>query len=242
MNTSQNHSEYSINLMELLALLKRHLLLILTAGIAGGLITFCVCSFCVKPVYKASAKMIVNARQEQSGTVTNDQITSSQKLADTYAIIIRSQTVLVPVIEKLDLSMSFERLQKIVSVSSINDTQVMEIAVEHKDQALALQIVNEILNISPDIILDAVEAGSVKTIEKAYSANKPVSPNTNLNTVLAAFLCMFLTVVILLIRVLMDNTYKTDVELLNDLGLPVIGVIPDFESFQHSSGGKKKEV
>lgn len=242
MNTSQNHSEYSIDLMELLALIKRNLFLIITAGIIGGLITFAVCTFCIRPVYKASAKMIVNVRQEQSDTVTNDQITSSQKLADTYAIIIRSRTVLVPVIEKLNLPMSFEKLQKIVSVTSINDTQVMEIAVENKDQMLALQIVNEILNISPAIILDAVEAGSVKMIENAYSSNKPVSPNTNLNTILAAFLSMFLVIVVLLVRVLMDNTYKTDMELLNDLGLPVIGIIPDFENFQHSAGSKKKEV
>ena len=241
MNTSQNQTEYSIDLMDLMALIKRKLFLILAAGVIGGLITFLVCSFCIQPVYKASAKMIVNVRQEQSGTVTNDQITSSQKLADTYAIIIRSQTVLVPVIEKLQLPMTFEELQKIVTVSSINDTQVMEIAVENKDQALALQIVNEILNISPAIILDAVEAGSVKMIEKAYSAAKPISPHTNLNTVLAAFLSMFLVVVVILIQALMDNTYKTEMELLNDLGLPVIGIIPDFESYQHSSGSKKKE-
>ena len=114
MNTSQTRSEYSIDMMELFALIKRHLVWIIAAGVVGGLLTFGVCSFLVQPVYKASAKMIVNVRQDQSTTVTNDQITSSQKLADTYAIIIRSRTVLVPVIEKLDLSMSFEKLQKMV--------------------------------------------------------------------------------------------------------------------------------
>lgn len=236
MNTSQNQNTYSISLMDLFSLIKRHLVFILIAGMIGGLAAFVTCKLFIQPVYKASAKMIVNVRQDQASTVTNDQITSSQKLADTYAIIIRSQTVLVPVIEKLELSMTYEDLQKIVSVTSVNDTQVMEVAVQNSDRQLAIRIVNEILNISPAIILDAVEAGSVKMIEYAYSTNMPISPNINLNTILAAFISMFLAIVVILIRFLADNTYKTELELMNDLGLPVIGIIPDCDVLQRSTG------
>ena len=242
MNTSENQATYSITLMELFSLIKRHWHIMLLAGVIGGLLTFVVCSFFVQTVYKASAKMIVNVRQDQTSTVTNDQITSSQKLADTYAIIIRSQTVLLPVIETLELPMTYDELQKIVSVTSVNDTQVMEVAVENTDRDMAVKIVNEILNISPAIILDAVEAGSVKMIEKAYIANKPIAPNTNLNTILAAFLSMVLVLLFILLRTLLDNTYKTDLELLSDLGLPVMGIIPDYDSLQRNAGGKMKEV
>lgn len=234
MNNSQNHTSDSITLMELFGLIKRHLVIIMIAGMIGGAVTFVACKLFVQPVYKASAKMIVNVRQDQSSTVTNDQITSSQKLADTYAIIIRSQTVLVPVIDKLQLPMTYEELQKIVSVTSVNNTQVMEVAVENTDRDLAIKIVNEILYISPAIILDAVEAGSVKMIEPAYSANRPVAPNTNLNTILASFLSMFLVVVIIVLQTVLDNTYKTELELTSDLGLPVLGIIPDYDASQRS--------
>ena len=33
-----------------------------------------------------------------------------------------------------------------------------------------------------------------------------------------------------------DNTYKTELELMNDLGLPVIGIIPDCDVLQRSTG------
>ena len=203
--------------------------MILVVGVIGGLLTFTTCSLFVAPVYRASAKMIVNARMDQSGTVTNDQITSSQKLVDTYAIIIRSQTVLNPVIEDLNLPISYSRLQKMVSVSSVNGTQVMQIAVEGTDPEMALQIVEEIVAICPAHIMDALEAGSVKVIEKAYLQPAPVAPNTNLYTLLAAFLSMFAVVAVVVIRVLLDNTYKSDADLRDDLGFPVLGVIPDLD-------------
>lgn len=232
MNLDQEQKEWSISLVELIGLVKRYLSMMLIMGIIAGGITFFWCSCCVDPVYKASAKMIVNSKADQSGTVTNDQITSSQKLVDTYAIIIRSQTVLNPVIETLELDVGYETLQKMVTVSSVDQTQVMEIAVECKDPVLAVKIVEEILKISPDIIIDAMEAGSVKTVEKAYLQSKPVSPNTNLNTVVVTFLSMFLVAAVVVIRFMMDNTYKSDVDLRHDLGLPVLGIIPEYDSCQ----------
>lgn len=229
MNSMNEQGNKMIGLQELFGLLRKNLLLILAVGLLGGVLTFCVCRFLIPPVYEASAKMIVNSRQDQTAPVTNDQITSAQNLVDTYAIIIRSQPVLEPVIETLELPTTFEKLATKVSVTPVNETQVMKIAMQSKDPMEALQIVQEIVSICPDIIIDAVEAGSVKTIEPAYLASKPVAPHTNLYTLLAAFLCMFAVVVIVLIRYLTDNTYKTETDLRLDLELPVLGVIPDYE-------------
>ena len=228
MNAIQEQNIKSIGVQELFGLLKKYLLAILAAGLIGGIITFCVCNFLISPVYEASAKMIVNSRQEQTGSVTNDQITSAQKLVNTYAIIIRSQPVLDPVVDTLNLPISFEALAQKVSVTSVNDTQVMKIAVQSTDREQALRIVEEIVRICPDIIIEAVEAGSVKTIEPAHLQSTPVAPHTNLYTVLAAFLCMLAVIAAILIRFLMDNTYKTSTDLQNDLDLPVLGVIPDY--------------
>ncbi len=229
MNAFQEQTTKSISAQQLVGLLKKYLLLILAAGLLGGILTFCVCRFFVAPVYEASAKMIVNSRQEQTGSVTNDQITSAQKLVNTYAIIIRSQPVLDPVVEMLDLPISYEQLAERVSVTSVNDTQVMKIAVQSTNREQALRIVEEIVHICPDIIIDAVEAGSVKTIEPAHLQSTPVAPHTNLFTVLAAFLCMLAVVAVVLIRFMLDNTYKTETDLHNELGLPVLGVIPDYK-------------
>ena len=229
MNPMKEYSEKTISIQELFFLLKRYVVLIIAAGLLGGILTYCVCSLFVAPVYEASAKMIVNSKQEQTGSVTNDQITSAQKLVDTYAIIIRSRQVLEPVVKNLNFKTTVENVAQMVTVTSVNDTQVMRIAVQSTNPEQALAIVDQIVNICPAIIIDAVEAGSVKTIESAYLKQSPVGPNTNLYTVVVAFLCMVLTVVVLVLFVLLDNTYKSEMSLRNDLGLPVLGVIPDYE-------------
>jgi capsular polysaccharide biosynthesis protein len=229
MNPIHEHSDKSISIQELFILLKRYVLIILAAGLLGGILTHCLCNMFLDPVYEANAKMIVNSRQEQNGSLTNDQITSSQKLVNTYAIIIRSQPVLEPVIDNLGLSMDAEALSKKVMVTSVNETQVMQIAVQSKDPDQALRILEQIISICPEIIIEAVEAGSVKTIEPAHLKKNPVAPSTNLYTLVAAFLCMIAVVLVVLLRFLLDNTYKSEVDLRNDLGLPVLGVIPDYE-------------
>lgn len=230
MNPMKEQMDHSISIQQLFVLLKRYLALILAAGVIGGMAVYGCCSFLVDPVYEASAKMIVNTRQDQTGNVTNDQITSAQKLVDTYAIIIRSQPVLGPVIQNLELQMRVEELAEKVSVTSVNETQVMSIAVQSTDPDQALQIVEQIVEICPQIIIDAVEAGSVKTVEPAYLKLQPVAPHTNLFTLMAALLSMVLVVFAVLLRALLDNTYRSETDLRNDLELPVLGVIPDYES------------
>jgi capsular polysaccharide biosynthesis protein len=229
MNPAKDYNEKSISIQELFVLMKRYLALIIVVGILSGIAMYCVCKFLVSPVYEASAKMIVNSRQEQTGTVTNDQITSSQKLVETYAIIIRSRPVLEPVIENLDFSISIEKLASMVTVTPVNDTQVMQIAVRSKNPAQALQIVEQIVEVCPAIIIEAVEAGSVKTIEPAYLKASPVAPNTNLFVVIAMLLSMVIVVIVVILRFVLDNTYKSEADLRNDLNLPVLGVIPDYQ-------------
>ena len=225
----REHYENSITIQEIIVLLKRYLLLILAVTLAGGLITYCVCSWFVAPVYQADAKMIVNSRKEQTGAVTNDQITSAQKLVDTYAIIIRGQYVLNPVIDALQLPMTVDKLADMITVTSVNNTQVMQIAVRSENPKQALQIVEQIVKTCPSIFIDAVDAGSVKTIEPARLRSTPVSPKKNLFTVVAAMLSLIVCVLVIILRFLLDNTYKSEMMLRNDLDLPVLGVIPDYE-------------
>ena len=58
MNPMNEHKEKSISMQELYVLVERYLLVILAAGVIGGVITYSVCSFLMAPVYEASAKMI----------------------------------------------------------------------------------------------------------------------------------------------------------------------------------------
>lgn len=132
--------------------------------------------------------MIVNTRQDTTSNVTSDQINSATKLVSTYSIIIKSDTVLQQVINDLGLSLNYSELKNRVTVDAVDDTQVMKITVRSNNPEWAQQVCNKITEVSPDVILEAVEAGSVKVISNASLVATPVSPNTTKNTALGGMI------------------------------------------------------
>lgn len=198
--------EVEIDLLQLAAALWTNAKYIILSTFVAGLIALIVSATLLTPIYQASAKMIVNTHKDDSQNVTNDQLNSAKNLVDTYAIIIRSRDVLNQVISDLGLSESYSQLSSCVSVKAVNDTQVMEIIVQHKDWNTAYQVASKIMEITPDIIVETVEAGSVKPVEQVYASTNPVSPNIVKNTVLFAFLAFVLSCVVIVVVSLMDNT------------------------------------
>ena len=122
----------TIDLLEILRLLKKNLLVILAVTILLAVAGYLVSAFAMTPQYEASATLIVNSREDQAAAqapITNDQLTSATKLVDTYAVILTSDTVLDKTISNLNLNMSYNDLVERVRIESVNSTQVMKITV-----------------------------------------------------------------------------------------------------------------
>lgn len=221
--------EYRLVFMELLMALKEKIAVILIAAIVAALAGWSVSAFLLTPKYEASINMIVNTRTDMTGNVTNDNISSAQNLVDTYAIIIKSNTVLNQVIDTLGLDTDYKGLYEQVSVNAINNTQVMKIAARSEDPEEAKRIVQTISEIAPDIVTSAVEAGSCKVVSQVYVNDKPISPDILQNTVIAGFLGLLIAIAIIVLLELMNDYIVDDVDIEKKLGIPALGVIPDVE-------------
>ena len=231
MNNEENEV---IDLVEILYAIRQHLLKVILATVVAAIIGFAASKFLMTPQYSSSAMMIVNTRQDVTSNVTSDQINSATKLVATY-IIIKSDTVLQQVIENLELGMTYSELNSRVSVQAVDDTQVMKITVNSTSPEWAQTVCDEILAVSPDIIKEAVEAGSVKVISKASLNLNPISPNIKKNTALGAMVGLVLALGIIVLQVLLDNKINTEEDVTKYLDMTVLGVIP-----QYDQGGKKE--
>ncbi|HJC01633.1 MAG TPA: capsular biosynthesis protein [Candidatus Gemmiger stercoripullorum] len=229
-----NQDYETIDLLELLGVVRRHIVALLLTTVLAAAAGFAVSKFLMTPQYQASALMIVNTRQDTTANVTSDQLNSASKLVSTYSIIVKSDTVLNQVIANLGLNMSYETLAGKVGVAAVDDTQVMEITVTDANPDGARQVCEQITQVAPDAILTAVEAGSVKVISAASVDPDPVSPNVMRNTAIAGVLGLVVCLGVLFLQVLLDNKINTEEDVTKQLGLNVIGVIPDYEN-----GGKK---
>ena len=228
MNSRKKQND-TIDLVALMRVMKDKLVWILLSALIFGGIGYAVSTFVLTPKYEASINMIVNNQKNASTTATGDSLNSAQRLVDTYAVVIKSNTVLNQVIKKLNLETSYEQLNSQVSVSSVNGTQVMKISVKATDQETACEIVKEIADVSVDQVSEAVEAGSCKIVSDVYATGQPVYPDVQRKTLKAALLGIILCAGLFILQYLMDNTFRSEEDVRNELDIPVLGVIPAVE-------------
>lgn len=157
------------DLMELTQILLQHWIWIAATTVlcaaAGLLFTI----FGMPPQYQAEATMIVNNRQDQTVSITNDQLVSAQKLVDTYSIIITNRGVIEPIMKNLNIEEDYEDFIENISVKALNNTQVMSIKVKNPDPQVALEIVTQIVQRVPEVITSTIEAGSVNIVSDLMS-------------------------------------------------------------------------
>lgn len=230
-----NEENEVIDLTEILSAVRQHLLELIFVTLVAALVGFTASKFLMNPKYDSSALMIVNTRQDVNANVTSDQINSATKLVSTYSIIIKSDTVLQQVIDNLGLNLTYAKLNKRVTVAAVDDTQIMKITVQSDSPEWARQVCEQIITVAPDVIKEAVEAGSVKVISNPSLATEPVSPNIKKNTMLAAAVGFVLVIGIIVLQVLLDNKINTEEDVTKYLDMTVLGVIP-----QYDQGGKKE--
>ena len=217
--------EETIDLMELARLLWAHIVQIVAAAVAAALICLLVCMFALTPKYQASINMIVNTRQDSSSTFTSDNFNTAKNLISTYAVIIKGNTVLNEVIDKLDLDMTYTELYDMVEVTSVDSTQIMQITVT--DAERAGEIAQTISEIVPEVLVEKVEAGSCKAVSDIEIDPNKVFPQTTKYVVLAGLLGAVLVCGILVLAHLLHDTVVDDEDVQKKLGLPVLGLIPE---------------
>lgn len=221
----ERSDEIEIDLGKVVEACKRYWVLLLVATLVCGILGFVASNFFMSKTYEAQVQMIVNTNQDTE-VVSNDSVNSAKNLVATYGIIVKGSSVLSEVIKNLDLDMTYEQLSSCISVDAITDTQVFKVTAKTGDVELSKSIIREICTIAPSEIEDAVEAGSCKIVSDIDYDNAPVSPNVAKYTAVAAFAGFLLALAYALFRVLSKQFIVTDNDVSEQLGLPVLGVIP----------------
>ncbi len=195
-----SEQENEISLSELFAIVKPFFVHIILVSIVFALVSFLVTKTLIKPVYESSATIIVNNRKDDSNNaISTDEINSAKNLASVYSIIIKSDAVMEPIIEENGFEITNSELSKKVSVSPVDNTQVIKISVKDTDPELARVYANEIIKVAPEVIVDMVEAGSSKVVSYPKIATSPISPNVKMNVLVAGMLGFMLSLGIVFI-------------------------------------------
>ena len=243
---------FELDLREIFEVLLKRWWLIVLAAVVGCGLTLGTSAFIIAPQYTSSVSLYVNNSNESQAmsAVNINDINASQKLVNTYIIILQDDEVLTLVGNQLlaeygadtlsnllkidtiqgEAVVNTESLRKVISMSAVTNTEVLKIAVESKSAALSARICTILTEVSPDVLMRIVKAGSVEVIGSATPADKSSSPNILLNSVIGLVAGMALCIVVLLLAHLLDNTIKDEDGLKKRFDIPILGEIPDFKS------------
>lgn len=237
----QKTEEMEIDLFAMLrAVLRRAWLVILSMVVCGG-IAFSYAFFFITPLYKSNVLFYVNNSSFSMGStsfsISSSDLTAAKSLVSTYIVILKTRTTLNDVLDRTQLTYTYEELEKMIKAESVNNTEVFSVAVTSPDAAEAEFIANTIAVILPDKIADVVEGSSVRIVDYAIIPAKKDSPNVTKYTAIGLLLGAVLAVAAIVLMEMFDEYIRNEDYLIQNYGdIPLLAVIPDMTS-QKSRGG-----
>ncbi|CEG22022.1 Capsular polysaccharide type 8 biosynthesis protein cap8A [Planococcus massiliensis] len=223
--------EETISLQELFTTLKKRLVLIIALTVIAVIIAGVVSYTLLTPIYQTSTQILVNQEQTEATQLTNQNIQTDLQLINTYSVIIKSPAILDQVAQQLDLGLTAEQLNSKITVSNAENSQVVNVSVEDADPAIAVDIANTTADVFQNEILELMSVDNVSILSPAMLKEDPtpIKPNPMLNMAIAAVIGLMLGVGIAFLLEYLDTTIKSDQDIEDVLGIPVLGMISPIE-------------
>ncbi|MBQ6998200.1 MAG: hypothetical protein IJN62_00225 [Clostridia bacterium] len=223
--------EREINISEVIDLVLRRLWIIVTCVTVTTIISFCYSSYLVEPVYTSTGTLYVrNVEEVKDDRVDVSEINASQRLVNTYIEILRSDTFTKIIANDVNLGYTSRQIKGMLSMKSLNGTEILQIDVNSTNPDHAAVIVNSILKNADEEIIRIVKAGSVEIIDNGDIPTEPTSPNIALNTVSGAVIGGIISVLIIILIHIMDVSVRGEEDMADRYEIPVLGVIPTIKN------------
>ena len=219
------------------------LLIVLIFAIIGVIYTL---GF-VTPMYSSSTTLVLassgkNENAPDSGITssTATEITVNSKLVSTYSELVKSKNILRQVISNLKMKIDEDYLRKNITVSSVKDTELIQITVKNENPSYSAQIANEIAKVFTDKVKEIYKIENVQIVDDAEVPDEPSNINHKKDVAIFALIGLVVSVGYVLLINMLDTTVKTSEDIEQTLKLPVLAAIPVYESdLQKKKGGRK---
>ena len=203
---------------------------------------FAYSRFVATPMYTSTAKMLANNKtlDQNSEVISSSDISARTSLVNTYGQIIKSNTLMTMVCNKVELYKSVpgyefligcqhtpKDLAKSIKVAAIDDTEVFSISLTLADPLEAQFMVDAITEFLPDMVEEKMKSSSTTLIDSADLPTSPSSPHVFRNTVIGGLIGFVIAAAIVLIITFTDTVIHTEEDLTESFGdITLLGTIP----------------
>ena len=188
----------------------------------------------VTPMYESSTKIIlVNSddnKENKEQQLTTSDLALNQKLVSTYSEIIKSRKVVDRVIANLGLEdVKFKELSENITVSPVEDSEVINISVKDKNRNVATAVANTLVTEFSKEVKEIYGIENVKQVDKAVPSEEPFNVSLVKNLIIFAAIGFVLSYGIAFLVEYFKTTVSTTEEIEKIVGTAVLGIVPDLD-------------
>lgn len=214
-----------------LAVIRRYWAIVVIATLLGGAAAWGL-SQLATPVFTAKASLYFSLNYGNTASDLNQGSTYTQSQMLSFAQLAVSPLVLTPAIDAAGLDETPKQLADALSVSTPQNTVVLEVAATDQNAERASTIANavaESLSSSVETIapkgVDGKTTVTARIIEPATTPIAPSSPNTRLNVAAGVLFGLIVGILILVLRELFDTRVRSTAAVLSMTQIPILGSI-----------------
>lgn len=200
----------------------------------------------VTPKYTSSTTLVLAKAEDAKDTadsITTTEINLNAKLVSTYSELVKSKNVLRQVISNLGINVNENTLRNNISVTSVKDTELIEITVTNEVAEYAAKIANETAKVFTTKVSEIYNINNIHVVDEAEVSNNPSNINHTKDVVIFAFIGIVVASAYVLILNMFDTTVKTAEEVEKHFKIPVLASIPIYdqenEKLKRARGGRK---
>ncbi|GGG21766.1 YveK family protein [Paenibacillus abyssi] len=179
------------------------------------------------PIYEANAKLIVN-QTVQNNELTVGAVQTNVMLINSYKEIIQSAAIMDKVIEQHpEFELTREQLASNITVSSANNSQVMNLSYTDASYEKAANIVNAVSNVFKEQIPTIMKIDNVTILNEANvndTAN-PINISPIMNILIGFVVALMMALGLVFLLDYLDDTIKSEAELEEALGIPMLALV-----------------
>lgn len=228
-----------IDLKDLILLFWEKRNLIITIVLIFIILGFVYTMFLVTPKYTSTTKLVLVSGNETANTITSSDLSINSNLVSTYREIVTSDSVLDKVIQNLNLvDVTIDELKKAITVSEVEDAEVLQIAVENIDSRAAQTITNEIADVFIQRAAELYNINNIRVLDEAKEEEQPSNVNHLKDLVIFTAIGIIVSVGYILVINMLDNSVKSADEIERNLKVPVLATIPIKQNSKKRGGGR----
>ena len=201
------------------------LIVVLVFLMLGSVYTF----YFVTPEYTASTTLIL-AKSQSDTEVTTSDVTLNDKLISTYREMAKSDKIINLVLQEYNIKdISAGELKNKIAVTTVSDTQMLKISITDEDPKTATKIANALAEVFIDQVPEYFNLNNAKVYQEAVVPTGPSNVNHVRDIAIAGIAGFAVSVLIIVLISVIDDTIKTSKDIEDGVGLTVLAELPDID-------------